>query len=443
MGTIICMALVVAFAAALPATAAEWETTAIPNGALALDMDIQGGTVWISTHGIGLVGYDGSLWVLHRASEGGIRTDSYNYTVLVDAAGNKWVGRDGTNTVDRLDDAGTYDDKSDDTWSYYTYLVELKNNRVFSMAETRDGDMWFGMRDENHNQLGTVELLVESSDTTEWYHYDNAWTPDSTSFSDDDVRSLAVDASGRLWIGYYSSGVDVWDYGDPGVFADDVWAHYSSSSGLTSNLVQAIHAGDDGRVWVGTASGLSIFDPATESWKTVEGLPGDQAHAMDTDAHGHIWVCTDDGVAVLYSNGIVDSVYGTEDGIPHDDVTEIAVDRETGIVWAIAVDENTQATVLCSYESGYTSEVGQIFAYPNPCKEGRDPPLITVYGAREGSDVTIMDITGEELRTLRPTEPYVWDTLDSAHNEVPSGVYVIRVESPDGTVSLAKVAVVR
>jgi ligand-binding sensor domain-containing protein len=447
MRTFIWIALAATLAAALPASALDWTSVTVPGDAPIYDMDVEGEIVWLSTHSRGLVGYDGNLWVLHLASEGGIRTDYYNYAVHVDAAGDKWVGRDQTNAVDRLDDAGTYTSKLDDTWTYYTAQVELENSRVFSMASTPEGDMWFGMRDENHNGLGTVELLVEGDDTTtsddEWFHYDNTWTPDSTSFSDDDVRALAVDAAGKLWIGYYASGVDAWDYGDPGSFSDDVWTHHTSASGLASDLVRVLHAGDDGRVWVGTLGGLSVFDPATDLWKTVEGLPGVQTLALDTDAHGHVWVGTDDGVAMLYGNGTVAFTYGTQDGIPHELVTKIAVDRENGTIWTVSVDENTQATALAYFESGYGSEVGDVFAYPNPWKEDSGETFVTVYGAREGSSVVVMDILGEEVRELAPTEPYLWDTLDTSGNEVPSGVYVIRVEAPNGGVSLAKVAVVR
>ncbi|MFH1502990.1 MAG: two-component regulator propeller domain-containing protein [Candidatus Eisenbacteria bacterium] len=447
MRTFTWIALSAALAAALPAAAGDWSTVTVPNDPRVLDLDIEGSVIWMSTHGSGLVGYDGGLWVLHLAAEGGIRSNNYNYTVLVDASGDKWVGRDGTNTVDRLDDAGTHFDKQDDTWTYYTYLVELENSRVFSMAASPQGHVWFGMRDENHNRLGTVELLVDGDGSTTsddtWYHYDNAWTPDSTSFSDDDVRALALDAAGRLWVGYYASGVDVWDYGDPAIFADDEWAHFTIAEGLANDLVRAIHAGDDGRVWVGTLGGLSVFDPAADTWSTVEGLPGVQVLALDADAHGHVWVATDDGVAMLYANGTVAFTYGTQDGIPYELVSEIAVDRASGTVWAVAVDDITQGTALCTFESGYGSELGDVFVYPNPWKEGAQDMVVTIYGAREGSGVTIMNILGEELRELEPTEPYVWDTLDDDGVEVPSGVYIIRVESPDGSVSLAKAAVVR
>ena len=201
----VCIMMTAGLAAgASPAPAQEWAIVEIPGSPDVWDAGIENDIVWLSTRYDGLLGYDGNAWVMHIAADGGMREDRYNFSILVDSAGDKWIGRDHDFTVDRLNDAGTFSDKTDDTWSYYTYQVEFENKRVFSMAEDLNGNTWFGMRDENHKNPGTVELFVENSDTTaaddKWYHYDNSWTPDSTAFSDDDVRALGVDNDGRRWI---------------------------------------------------------------------------------------------------------------------------------------------------------------------------------------------------------------------------------------------------
>jgi hypothetical protein len=84
-----------------------------------------------------------------------------------------------------------------------------------------------------------------------------------------------------------------------------------------------------------------------------------------------------------------------------------------------------------------------MYAYPNPWKAGVSRGMVNVFGAADGSKVTILDVTGEEVRVLAPAEPYIWDTLDSSYNEVPSGLYLARVEDPDGGVSFVKMAIVR
>jgi len=440
------IALIAAWTGAATGSGA-WQTLPYPHAHRIFDMAADGGTIWLSTHGDGLVGYDGTEWVDHTASEGGIRQDDWNYTVFVDAAGDKWVTRDGYQTVDRLDDDGTFSDKSDDVWTYYSHPTEFEHYRVFSMAEDAEGNKWFGMRDEDHLIAGTVEFLVEHDDTTtaddEWFHFDNAWTPDSTSFSDDDVRAVAVDRSGRVWIGYHASGVDVWDYGSIDAFADDSWAHYTVGSGLPSALVHTIHVGADGRVWVGTLGGLAVHDPGAGSWTTVQGLPGTQARAIDTDAQGHVWVGTDDGVAMLYASGAVALTFGVDDGLPSGFIDALAVDDESGRVWILTTDQGTQATSVSFYDSGFVPQGGLVYVYPNPWKADETSDPLNVFGVPNGSTVQIFDITGESVRELGRSEPYLWDTLDDEGYEVPSGVYVLRVETPSGDRIFVKAAVLR
>jgi ligand-binding sensor domain-containing protein len=442
-----------------PSSADEWDIVYVPNDAKIYDIGIEGSTIWMSTQGHGLIGHDGSLWVVHLAGDHpgdptrGIRTNAFNYTLLVDRAGDKWIGRDQRKAVDRLDDAGTFA-KDDDAWFYYTRDEEMVSDRIFSMAEDCDGNKWFGIVDQGGTEDSTVELLVENDDTTsvddEWFAYDNTSTPDSTFFSADHVTAVAVDHSCRLWIGYFATGVDVWDYGNPRTFADDDWAHYTDADGLPNNQVLAFRVGPDGRVWTGTTAGLAVFDPTDGAWQSVEGLPGIQARAIDIDAHGHVWVGTENGVAMLYSNGRVARIHEAEAGpgsIEHAEIVDLVVDQSDGRVWVVSRDEGSDATALNVFESGFEPlpppEERDMYAYPNPWTAGSSKGMVNMFGPTEGSTVEIFDVTGELVRELPRTEPYVWDTLDQSFNEVPSGLYVARVETPDGGVTFLKLAIVR
>lgn len=422
----------------------EWNEVRVPGDPELWDVAVEGSTVWLGTQGEGLVGIAGRDSVVHKVADGGIRQDSWNYVVFIDAGGDKWVTRDGGNTLDRLDDGGTLTDKTDDVWSYYSYPEDLANRRVFSVAQDAAGNRWFGMRDENHNRVGTLELMIEEPDSVRWLHFDNTWTPDSTFFSDDDVRALAVDRENRLWIGYAQLGVDVWDYGDPEVFADDAWIHYSTMNGLPSDLVKRIHVDPSGRVWVGTLDGLAVFDPADETWHTIEGLPGREATAIASDYQGHVWVGTNQGAAVLYRTTEVAFTYDSSDGLVDESIEEIAVDPVRGFVWAISRDESTSETHLNALESPVGEEKSIFPIFPNPWKEGESRGFVNIYAVPDGSSIEVFDLTGQRVRRLEDSsEPYEWDTLDGRGNEVPSGVYMIRIETPLGEEIIRKVAIVR
>jgi hypothetical protein len=262
-------------------------------------------------------------------------------------------------------------------------------------------------------------------------------------FADDDVRAVAVDEAGRLWIGYYASGVDVWDYRSPAVFADDSWRHFGSADGLASDLVRELHAGSDGRVWIGTLGGLSVYDPWSDSLTTIQDLPGLRVSAIDSDGRDHVWVGTDQGVAMLYRDGVVAYTYDHGDGIRDLAISELVVDRAGGVVWAVSSAEDTLRTTLNRLATAYGS-TDAFFVYPNPLKSDQQFVSFTIVGAPDGSTIEIFDLSGQKVRELdRGQGPYVWDTLDSSAIEVPSGVYIVRMETPDGRVAMTKAAVVR
>jgi hypothetical protein len=445
-------AMLIAAAMPLAGHAQGWSQVELPDGPgtatpVLLDIAMDGSVVWFSTFKDGIMGYDGTTWVLHTQAEGGLRHNQYRYVMFVDSAGDKWTARDAWNTVDRLNDGGTFTIKTDDTWSYYSSPPELESPRVFSMAEDAAGNMWFGIRDENQDQPCVVDLLVENGPGTEddeWIAFGDQFDPGPGYFSSGDVRGLAIDAANRLWLVFDRHGVDVWDFGDYEDPDDDTIVHYGLLEGLPSDAVRALYLAPDNRMWLGGDNGLAVFDPVDESWTRIDGFPSDRVNDLSGDAQGHIWAATDDGVVWLYSSGEVIEQYDSDSGLAENVVTLIAVDQSDGTVWAVSEDTSTDATQLNVFESGFGPEP-RVFVYPNPYREGEtDEHGVTVLGAPAGSKVEVFDVAGEKVRELASRrEPYRWDSLDTDLNEVPSGVYVIRVEAPDGELFFTKVAIIR
>ncbi len=432
-----------------------WTTVEVEGDPWILGVDTGGETLWLTTREDGLYGHDGSAWVHHTRAGGGLRQDRFAYAIFVDAEGHKWIGRDSSfsppddPTVDRLDDGETLTYTGDDVWTYYSWPHEFVNNRVFSMAEDDDGNMWFGMRDENGDNEGIVELLVENDPSTtdddDWYRFDSEeLDPYVTYFLNDDVRALADDRHGRLWIGYYREGIDVWTYGDITTSDDDAWVHYSTANVLPNNFIEALHVAQDGKVWIATQGGLVVHDPSDDSWLTIAGLPGTEARWVDSDVLGYVWVATDDGVAMLYSNGTLAATYGMEDGLADASVTRIAAERVSGRIWAVTVDAASAGTTLNRFDQGFGAEANPFFVYPNPWKGGAAREAMTVFGVPDGSTVEVFDLTGERVRRFTTsTLPVLWDTLNDDDFEVPSGVYIVKATSPDGQEFFTKAAIIR
>ena len=458
MRLLLLISLVAALAPSLPAGAQVWQEVQLPeNGPSGgepkiLDIAMEGSTVWFSTLRDGIMGYDGAEWVLHTREDGGLHSNNYRYVIFVDSDGDKWTSKDNSDfAVDRLDDGGSFLLKSDDTWTHYNSPTPLQSNRVFSMAEDSAGNKWFGIRDEGtvNSEPTTLELLVENDpDTTaddEWLAFDHF--DDESLFFDDDVRALAVDRENRLWIVYAPEGVgmglDVWDFGDYYSIDDDTATHYGQLEGLPSRSVYDVHVGPDGRVWVGTEEGPAYLDPSTDQWVAIDDVTA-RTRSLASDAQGHIWAGTDEGMVMLYRSGEVVKTYtALADGLHDNEISLVAVDQTDGTVWAVSVNA-MEETFLNVLESGFGPEP-RLFVYPNPWKAGDTAESsMNILGAPEGSTVEILDIMGQSVRKLGAVrEPYVWNSLDDDLNEVPSGVYVVRVETPAGEMMFTKVAIIR
>ncbi|MCQ2252872.1 MAG: SpoIIE family protein phosphatase [Bacteroidales bacterium] len=88
---------------------------------------------------------------------------------------------------------------------------------------------------------------------------------------------------------------------------------------ISHNWVYCVRVDSKGKIWVGTASGLNIFDQASGTFR----LPGNNAdlaniccYSMEEDSRGYIWIGTSNGIMKINSeNCQVERTYGSYDGI--------------------------------------------------------------------------------------------------------------------------------
>ena len=160
-------------------------------------------------------------------------------------------------------------------------------------------------------------------------HAQNAFTVYNTtnsSIPDNSVNALELGPDGRLWVGT--------DYG-LSVFDGSNWTTYQAgSSGLPANSVRSIAVDDTGSVWVGTfGGGLSMFDGANwQTWSTSNSvLPGDHVRCLEADKAGGMWIGTTSGLARLRA-GAMDAWDFLAMGSESNNVASIAV-LDTELVW--------------------------------------------------------------------------------------------------------------
>lgn len=112
------------------------------------------------------------------------------------------------------------------------------------------------------------------------------------------------------------------------------WTSYTASEGeLASDAVNALALDAQGRVWIGTQDGLTIYEggEGTALQAPDSSLLDDQVTALELDAAGRMWVGTEAGVGVV-EDGDWSRYTAAEMGLPAAGVRALAAGRD-GRMW--------------------------------------------------------------------------------------------------------------
>lgn len=252
---------------------------------------------------------------------------------------------------------GTYEDRRGNLWAFGdTYLINLAEGkrfnyfrssesasvRIWSLCEGRDGRIWIGTSgrglfcfEDNRFQpviLGEtrwsydVRAIFEDREGNLWLgtyggglvqlrphsvHILRAGQglPNSSS------TALALDASGRTYVGLQRGGVFV---GESGRFdrvgGNDGWE--------VPSFVSSVSVSRDGEVWAGTlGDGLYGFKDGREvHLTTANGLADDNILASCVDGEGGVWASSGSGTVTRFFGRTVNR-FDTEQGLPEAPVT--------------------------------------------------------------------------------------------------------------------------
>lgn len=158
----------------------------------------------------------------------------------------------------------------------------------------------------------SLEDLIVDSTGRVWIHwqayegsrivtgYKENWKEVPLKHSDLNIRKMAVDANGKLWIGTATDGLFIIDGNEQKNFTEN-------NSGLVGNAVTGIAFDNQGRAWIGAYSydtdtgGINIFDE--ENWETytTENSPllGERVSSIVIDKQNRVWIGTDKGITIF------------------------------------------------------------------------------------------------------------------------------------------------
>ncbi|MBQ3324338.1 MAG: hypothetical protein IJG81_05805 [Muribaculaceae bacterium] len=225
--------------------------------------------------------------------------------------------------------------------------------------------------------------------------------------------------------------------------------------------IRSLATDNSGLVWMGTTSGMISFDPnkafdadfhvthikvpRNDGTNLADYLlDGQTVNCIAVDGANRKWIGTEasglflvsaDGQTVLKNFNATNSVIGSNE------IYQVCCDPTGNSVFV------TTPLGVAEYKSDATpgqANFNNIYAYPNPVRPDYGGP-INITGLMDNSLVKIADPSGNVIRSLKSTGGMVsWDGCNYEGDLVPTGVYTILASQADGSGGgTAKVLIVR
>lgn len=324
------------------------------------------GFIWFLTRE-GLTRFDGTAFVTYGTEDG--LTESTVIQMAETGDGNYLV------TTNRafvciLRPGGT--GQHDSLFSAYPLIIDSTEYRGGAIYRDTQGTLWAGLLDglmRIHTSRGVMEhfrvtdprdpemtlpvsIICDDGKGSLWLGTPHGvvrfivrdgssqlYTLEKTS-QHPRIEAISVDSTGKLWIGGTGPGVYIvqpepigssrgaWKINRRQLTASESISepielhlkegegiHFTSKEGLSLGPTLSTCLTRDGRMWIATTNGLTVFDGTRFRTYTMKnGLCSNNVRSLATDSDGNLWIGTNHGVQKLSPNGLIS--FDEHDGIP-------------------------------------------------------------------------------------------------------------------------------
>ena len=324
--------------------------------------------------------------------------------------------------------------------------------RVSDVEVDEEGNLWV----INPTDFAGVPSIHKLRPDNTWQTYSLQGTASGTFNNAQNFEKMVIDDNGYKWITINPRSGS----GNGLVVFDDVNNRFQyltkgeTTGNLPGNQVYSLAKDMKGEIWVGTEDGIGVyFDPsaAFSSSRSISAstpvignrplLQGNIVKCIAVDGANRKWVGTETGLWLFNEDGekVIYNFTTKNSPLPSNKIQDVAVNHATGDVFI-----STEAG-LVSFRAGATVTTEKLNCanvFPNPVRPGYTGQ-IAVSGISNNATVKITDISGTlvfQTKALGGTA--VWNGRDYNGNHVRSGVYLILSSNAEGgETCISKVAV--
>ncbi|MEM9820891.1 MAG: hypothetical protein AAF985_07455 [Bacteroidota bacterium] len=301
--------------------------------------------------------------------------------------------------------------------------------RVNGLVFDQENNLWMS------NHTAERPIVVLKNDGT----FTNNFLPISTK----ELRQMAIDQSGFIWIATDENGVYVYDYNgtidDP---SDDRLQWFTTqNSALPTDRVNCLEIDLDGNAWIGTQEGAvvfecqeGVFENSCQGTRQIVEVDGISAFLLETenvrtiavDGANRKWFGTNNGIFVQSPDGKeqVATFDVTNSPLFDNIITDIAINNQTGEVF-IGTGKGLISVKTDALAGGNNHERSGVYAFPNPVRPDYDGP-IAIKGFARDSNIKITDVNGQLIyETTALGGQAIWDGRDYNGRKASSGVYLV------------------
>lgn len=341
-----------------------------------------------------------------------------------------------------------YNEKNSGLESITTEGPNYIDVRINGNAFDKSGNLWI----TNSRIKNGLKVLKTNG---QWQSYSTATILDNAELAS--YANIVIDKNNTKWISTNREGVIGFNESTNTfkkiTFGADV-------GNLPTADVRSVAVDTKGQLWIGTIKGLRVLSNVG-SFQTESQLKANPIIIMDdnlaqellyeqfinvivVDGANNKWIGTgDSGVFMVSPNGQETKYHFTINNspLPSNVINDIKINSATGEVF-IATDKGMVSFKGIATEAN--EDLNNAYVYPNPVRPNYSG-TVKVAGLIDKANIKITDIEGNLVYETTSTGGTIeWDTTAFGRYKVASGVYMIFISAQDGgETKVKKVMIIR